>query len=196
MAVGTNGSTAFAPLTMVVTTRNFADLSHAAPARVGPPKPDRKWMIAFIVLAAMATLAWMRFVDIYGPQDDSASLNLKTITVLSSLLGVLLMLGGIVVWHHNQLKAFAERAVRDGGVVVGPRTLSISDDGITIDGETVRSLTRWSAIQEISEPGETILIWTDPGAAILVPKSAFATNEARQNFVAEILKRIQKKSPA
>lgn len=196
MSAGDNEPTPGLRLKMVVTAENFADLTCAAPARIGVPKPSLGVMIAFVIVGVLATLAWLQFVDAYGPKDKSAAIDVSTIAILSSFLGALLMILCTALRSRTYLKDFSKRAVRDRGVLIGPQTLTLSDEGITIEGANVRSLIRWLAVQDISESGETILIWTDPGAAIIVPKSAFPSDNSQQKFMANISKRIQKNPQA
>lgn len=91
---------------------------------------------------------------------------------LSSML-ITLALYQFLGRRYNAFRV--ERSLREVGGILGPGRVTLDEESITAQGPPGRALTWWSAILEMSEASNTYLLWTDPGAAIMVPKDAFKT---------------------
>ena len=74
------------------------------------------------------------------------------------------------------------RQLREGSGLTGPRTLRIDDAGVHGTSPQGEGITRWSAIHRIDEDGEyAYLLMTLAG--IVIPKRAFATDDAATAFI-------------
>lgn len=119
--------------------------------------------------------------------DPQAAFGPRELVLVALATGMLMAL--VLTWVISRAinAAFRSGALRDGGSYLGPRRYTLTSDGVEITGAHGRSLTRWSAFTDMSEADNTYLVWTDPGAAVMVPKNAFATSdltaEAFQSFV-------------
>lgn len=104
------------------------------------------------------------------------------------LAGAAFVLIGVYQW-------LARRAV--GGALAdsatgacGERSLTVNDNGLTIEYVGGRSELRWCAIKAIETVEETILLRLDSYAVLPIPCIAFADPAERSAFVAEVTERI------
>jgi hypothetical protein len=75
------------------------------------------------------------------------------------------------------------------GFILGPRTVSITDDGIREKSQKHESLFRWPSVRSAESVGEHVFVMLDRNAGIIVPRRAFASDAERDQFLAEIRKR-------
>ena len=71
----------------------------------------------------------------------------------------------------------------DGGMR-GPCRFEADDAGMLVEGASSSLRMRWFGITHMTDAQHTMLLWTDPGAAIMVPRDAFANDAERAAFVA------------
>lgn len=70
--------------------------------------------------------------------------------------------------------------------VLGPRAVSITDDGIIEKSKKHESLFRWSSIRSVDSVGEHIFVMLERNAGIIVPCRAFSSDAERDQFLAEV----------
>ena len=70
--------------------------------------------------------------------------------------------------------------------VVGPRAVSITDDGIIEKSKKYESLFRWSSIRSVDSVSEHIFVMLERNAGIIVPCRAFSSDAERDQFLAEV----------
>lgn len=141
--------------------------------------------LAWIVPLLALMLAFAEWASRAGmPRDPNATFGPLEISMLAVLGGILMTL--LLSWFfaRRQMKAYKDGTLRDGGSYLGERRFTLDSDGITSQGAHGQALTRWSAMIEMSEAPNTYLLWTDPGAAVMVPKDGFENAEERQRFEA------------
>lgn len=173
----------------VMQREHFADFSAQSMKRFSHVRArvNRLQGIAYLVVAFLATLAFLRLIDsVARPIDRAAWLGPGEVVLLALMSGMLMAL--LLTWLMSRTlnAAYLAGAFREGGSYLGPRRFALDQDGISAEGTHGRSLTRWSAILEMTEAPQTYLLWTDPGAAVMVPKDAFgdaAQHAAFKDFV-------------
>lgn len=167
----------------VVRRQHFAELSGVASKRFGGVKVPLAISLGFIALTFTATLGLVRLSDeVARPLDRTALIGPAEVVVMALLVGMAITLALIALVSRAVRATYGRDALRDGGSYLGHRTFALEDAGIRIVGAHGEMLTRWSAITDVSETPQTLLLWTDPGAAIMVPKDAFADDAARAEF--------------
>ena len=70
--------------------------------------------------------------------------------------------------------------------VLGPRAVSITDDGIIEKSKKHESLFRWSSIRSVDSVSEHIFVMLERNAGIIVPCRAFSSDAERDQFLAEV----------
>lgn len=78
------------------------------------------------------------------------------------------------------------------GYILGPRQVTLSDDGVRETSQLHESLFRWNGVRGARFTDQHVFLMMDKNAAILVPRRAFATDHEREGFVAEIQQRATK----
>lgn len=164
----------------VVRRENFIELCTATSRRVQPDLV-RRTAIASIVVGALA-LASVILVDRTLPRFTS----IASAALYGFCAGALLVTLG---WYYLGMRQ-RNSQVRGRDSYFGPRRFRLDDEGVHVEGSFGRSLIRWSAMMELTEASNTFLLWTDPGAAVMVPKDAFAGDAARAAFVEFVNKHI------
>lgn len=109
----------------------------------------------------------------------------------SLLLGLIF---GLAVWWLYQ--AFASffimsRWLKRDGVLLGPSRVTVGDVGVISEGRHTRSEYDWTMMEDVQSYAKIIVIWTDPGSGILIPRNAFAAPELERAFIEQIKFRIE-----
>lgn len=74
--------------------------------------------------------------------------------------------------------------------ILGLRTVSVTDDGIRETSQRHESLFRWASVRAVESVGEHVFVMVDRNAGIVVPRRAFASDAERDQFLAEIRRRL------
>lgn len=101
------------------------------------------------------------------------------------IFGVLLGLG--VMFATTWLHYFDQRQglARADGPILSPQTMRLSVDGIGVQSKACDVRYRWAAVDAITQARGLIVFWIEPGAGLVLPADAFATEAARADFIAE-----------
>lgn len=108
-----------------------------------------------------------------------------------------LMLGaacGAAVWLLYQRAAFvliSSYWLRRDGVLLGRSRVTVGEAGLVSEGRYGRSQYDWAIFEDVRSYAKIIVVWTDPGSGILVPRDAFATPELERAFLQQIKARIE-----
>jgi hypothetical protein len=81
--------------------------------------------------------------------------------------------------------------VSDDGPLLGPKAVSIEEDGLVFDRPLIRSKYLWGALQGVEISNHALVLPIDNGIGLIIPASAFSTDAARYAFVAELHKRLE-----
>jgi hypothetical protein len=73
---------------------------------------------------------------------------------------------------------------------LGEVRLKLDNDGIAATSAAMATKYSWQAIKELSEAGSLLIMWIDRGQGIVVPKGAFASQEARQSFIGAVREQV------
>jgi hypothetical protein len=65
----------------------------------------------------------------------------------------------------------------------GPQRVAISPEGLLASNKTIESKIAWAAVQQIAEAEKHLFLFTSAMNAIVIPKTAFKSDEAKQEFV-------------
>ncbi len=95
---------------------------------------------------------------------------------------LVLGLGGLLWWVLSRLYRYAALPV-DGGALVGPRRIELTDDGVRQVSETQDGRSTWAGILSVDETPTHIFLMTDRLAGYIVPVTAFTTADDRRAFV-------------
>lgn len=160
-----------------ITFQHYLELSKAAQKRRKHPR-GASMVGLWLALVAAFTAAISVLPKLLGDRLEGFGFGLLT--------GVLLLLVIIAVAS----RFYGQRMFRDDGSVLGLRHYRTDGEGIHTEGAHGYAMTRWSAMTDVSETASAVFLWTDPGAAVVVPKDALSDAAAVAAFVTDVRKRI------
>lgn len=113
------------------------------------------------------------------------------------LLGALI----ILVWYalfprriESMQRRFTERTYGEGknADLLGPHTVELTDEGV-VERTPLRKLeVKWGAVERVASSDEHLFIWTSGFNAVVVPRRAFADEDALKAFAAHAAMRVAK----
>lgn len=176
----------------VLRRANFADLSQASQKRVSKfGKSNLIYALAYWLAAVVLSVALLRAADqVAVAIDDTALIGPGELALIAMLIGMVMALILTTLLGRATVARYLDQGFREGGSYLGARRYTLDARGIAAEGANGYSLTLWSAVLDMSEAPDTFLLWTDPVAAVMVPKDAFATAEERERFTAFVTARL------
>ena len=94
--------------------------------------------------------------------------------------------GGVAVVYAMSWRRYRRltgRAVKADGPTLAEHHVVVAEDGLRSTSRQVDHVYRWAAFEDVTVYGGVIVLWTEPGAGALVPRSAFADPAAEAAFV-------------
>lgn len=114
-----------------------------------------------------------------------------------SLIAVLLTGAVLALIPMVRLRLRSVRMqVSQGGPLVGPTSLSIGVDGLTIARKLMKTTYSWGAFRRATVEKGAVILVIDNGMGIIVPAGAFQSDGDRFEFAAETSRRIAAAQPA
>jgi hypothetical protein len=80
------------------------------------------------------------------------------------------------------------------GMTLGERRLHADDHSIIVEGTHYKSVYSWSAIQGVSTGKRILVLWTDNGSGVIIPKSAFKFAAELDEFISKVEAKIPTKA--
>jgi hypothetical protein len=88
----------------------------------------------------------------------------------------------------------SEVAARGAGTQFGPHTMTIDATGLVETGPQEQHRHSWSAVRSIAESAGRMFVVVDGGAAYVIPKRAFASEDAMKAFRTALSEAIAERS--
>lgn len=153
------------------------------------------FLLAWALMMA-AAFALIQFAEAQLlPRTRGQTFRAAEVATLSLIAGAAMMLVVWVLVARAQQRHYLGNALRDGGSYLGPRRYVMADKGLRIEGPHGTSTNYWASIVDVTEAPLSVLVWTDPGAAIMVPKNAIGDADAVAAFIADVRARITAAPP-
>lgn len=172
--------------------QHFAEFGRVVGQRLKMSR--RSNLLASIVswlLIMAATFAVIRFAEAHlVPRTRLQSFGTAEVAVISVLAGAGMMLLVWVLVARAQQRHYLAHALQEGGSYLGPRRYVLTTNGLRIEGPHGASTNFWHAIIDVTEAPLSVLVWTDPGAAIMVPKNAIGDAAAVATFTDDVRGRM------
>jgi hypothetical protein len=83
----------------------------------------------------------------------------------------------------RRYRRLSGKVVKSDGPTLAEHRVSVADDGIRSTSRFVDHVYRWGAFEDVTVHEGVIVLWTEPGAGALVPRSAFADPGAEAAFL-------------
>lgn len=152
---------------------HFAEFSAATQKRLARSGAINLIAVAYLTAVFILTITLLRLADhVAIPIDPKQWLGPGEVALLAFMAGVVLTFAFVVAFARMAQTNWAARILREGGSYLGARRFTLDSNGITSEGGHGRATTNWSSVLEMTEGRSTLLLWTDPGAAVIVPVDA------------------------
>jgi hypothetical protein len=113
--------------------------------------------------------------------------------VLIGLFASAIYLAFGLVAGPRAVRAFIRSTLRDGPhhTGLGHHVLELSPEGLADKGEHGEMTIRWSGVGRVREDADYVYLYTQPDAALVVPKRAFAQPNEALEFVSDARRRVE-----
>jgi magnesium-transporting ATPase (P-type) len=146
----------------------------------------RRLLLGFVLaVLALSALSLLQLRHQDGGLDG-VSLAVTFVPIALVVVLAFLVLPGLV-------RVAARQRLREGrcDALVGPRTLTLEDDGIVERSRTGETRTSWPAVERVVVDDRFVLIYLSAVHAHVVPRGAFASREQQDRFVAAIERHLK-----
>jgi uncharacterized integral membrane protein len=109
------------------------------------------------------------------------------VAILLCLVAAILALMPAVKLRFRTLRL----RVTDDGPFLGATRIAVEPDGLLVERPTLRAKYLWAAFRGIETAGRAIVLPIDEGIGLIIPESAFPSEAARREFVAEVAARVE-----
>jgi hypothetical protein len=90
----------------------------------------------------------------------------------------------------RRYRRLAGRTVKADGPTLAEHHVVVAEDGLRSTSGPVDHVYRWAAFEGVTVHDGVIVLWTEPGAGALVPRSAFSDPAAETAFVDAVRRHI------
>jgi hypothetical protein len=139
------------------------------------------WMLGYTFVAGAALSgAYLTFPELTG----------RPFALLEFFCG---FVGGVVVVYAlswRRYRRLTGRVVKADGPTLAEHHVVVADGGLKSTSRLVDHVYRWAAFEGVTVHDGVIVLWTEPGAGALVPRSAFTDPAAETAFVDAVRGRI------
>ena len=141
--------------------------------------------LALYIFLLSAVLLWNSRESLIFPGISMATKGMAIGFLVIAIVILALLLAAFLVFILSPALIYIWQAVRflSGPVRKYPQSLKASLEGIikTVNGTS--HTTAWADVLDFVETKRTLLIFTGKNSALIIPKSAFASNEVASDFV-------------
>jgi hypothetical protein len=81
--------------------------------------------------------------------------------------------------------------ISDRGPLLGPTSLSVEEDGMTVSRALITTHYKWGAFRSVEIAKGAVILPIDQGMGIIIPGAAFKDDAERFEFMAEISRKIE-----
>jgi hypothetical protein len=132
------------------------------------------WMLGYTFVAGAAlACAYLVFPALTG----------RPFALLEFFCGFVGGVGVVYAMSWRRYRRLSGKAVRPDGPTLAEHHVVVAEDGLRSTSRQVDHVYRWAAFEDVTVYGGVIVLWTEPGAGALVPRSAFADPAAETAFV-------------
>lgn len=104
--------------------------------------------------------------------------------------GYLVVLVPWLLWGLVARRLLADRMLTSDGTILGQRSLTVTPEAIETRGAHDRARHQWPAISGSSRGKTTLVLWTELGVGLFLPRNTFSSVADEQSFSALIEERI------
>lgn len=162
------------------------DLIQYAQLAVARSREHAGWRGSTVVIGlayGVASLTALYLAHLaFGPLNDGGWI-VAAVAFITGVLSVLLC-----SLHFQRL--IQRNFWSDDSPSLSEVRLNFDSDGIQATGAAMTTKYTWQGIKELAEAGNLLVMWIDRAQGIIIPKEAFASQEACQSFIGMVRERI------
>ena len=148
----------------------------------------RNWRAEIPFGLLFALLAVLCFLAVFHGYPRISGRRLDLTALITGIgLGALLLLAAL--W----LQPVFDRglAVKPGGPTLSQRTIQLAENGVHFTGRHMTGFYGWELIQDVTERGDIVILWLEPGLGHAIPKAAFGDAGSVDAFMRDIRSKIR-----
>lgn len=92
----------------------------------------------------------------------------------------------LVQWQRYTYR----HGLKSDGIVLGPKTLTIGDDGLVISGTMFEQRYEWGSVDGVEVAGDIVIIWFEPIVGTFIPTSTLGGDDGVRAFTDTIKRRL------
>ena len=140
---------------------------------------SKHWVRAGLTISAGAGL--FLILDRVVPGLTGHELSMTELG-LGIVMGFAFFLAILWLNHFEQ----AKKLVRADGPTMSEHTVSVNTTGLNVTAPHMTAHYAWAAFQDVTAVRNLVVLWIEPAFGLVIPKRAFANDEARDAFIAAI----------
>jgi hypothetical protein len=109
------------------------------------------------------------------------------VAALGNVAGLLSML--LLFWVLQ--RRYLRHSLADDGPMLAQSHLRLDGEGIEATRAHATTRYAWPAFEELTETADLVVVWIDRAPGIVVPKRAFASDEACRGFIGTVLAHLE-----
>lgn len=139
------------------------------------------WMLGYTLVAGAAlAFAYLAFPELTG----------RPFALLEFACGFVAGVAVVYAMSWRRYRRLAGRTVKADGPTLAEHHVVVAEDGLRSTSGPVDHVYRWAAFEGVTVHDGVIVLWTEPGAGALVPRSAFSDPAAETAFVDAVWRHI------
>lgn len=139
------------------------------------------WMLGYTLVAGAAlAFAYLAFPELTG----------RPFALLEFACGFVAGVAVVYAMSWRRYRRLAGRTVKADGPTLAEHHVVVAEDGLRSTSRLVDHVYRWAAFEGVTVHDGVIVLWTEPGAGALVPRSAFTDPAAETAFVDAVRSQI------
>ena len=132
------------------------------------------WMLGYTLVAGAAlAVAYLTFPE----------LTERPFALLEFACGFVAGVAVVYAMSWRRYRRLTGRVVKADGPTLAEHHVVVAEDGLRSTSRLVDHVYRWAAFEGVTVHDGVIVLWTEPGAGALVPRSAFTDPAAENAFI-------------
>ena len=174
-------------LNYAIERRHLTAYHNAVKTRVSQLARPQWWMnrraqsVLVVALVAVVALAF----------DQTLALTTGShLNIGSAVAGFLV--GYMAFFLSLWLRYLADREIvcSENGLTLSARTTTLNKDELITRGRQAEARYSWALFEDVTSHPDILVLWSDPGGGVIIPRSAFANANAEAEFLALIRQSI------
>ncbi|MFQ3249278.1 MAG: hypothetical protein ACI9O6_001082 [Glaciecola sp.] len=153
----------------------FKEYSKYAFKRVSDKKSQKGAFLINFVIWFFAVIFFMLTIQSFTNEKFSIDWS-------SAAFGAILPLIFVVNFVFNMIKLQRQMQPKEDGIMLGDKTIEISEEGIRETQTLTQSFYSWTCVESVEENKGDLYLFLDNTLALIIPKTAFSSVKEKEEF--------------